>query len=117
MANEENAETTIDPLAGKFLQSLDSKGGSVYTERNYRQALVGFSAWAREQQAGELDWKALRRDDFRYFLRFLGRGKLSRAAIQLRFSALRLRPLAHRPWVYCARRTLERCRAVREEAL
>ena len=89
MANEENAETTIDPLAGKFLQSLDSKGGSVYTERNYRQALVEFSAWAGKQQGGALDWTTLRRDDFRYFLRFLGRGKLSRAAIQLRFSAFR----------------------------
>jgi site-specific recombinase XerD len=31
----------------------------------------------------------LRRDDFRDFLRFLGRSQLSRAAIQLRFSALR----------------------------
>src|SRR5580704_10532495 len=89
MTREENAETAIDPLAGKFLQSLAAKGGSAYTERNYRQALVGFSAWAREQQGGALDWTALRRDDFRYYLRFLGRGKLSRAAIQLRFSALR----------------------------
>ena len=35
------------------------------------------------------DWAALRRDDFRDYLRFLGRGQLSRAAIQLRFSALR----------------------------
>src|SRR5580658_8847663 len=89
MAREENAETAIDPLAGKFLQSLAAKGGSAYTERNYRQALVGFCAWAREQQGGALDWTTLRRDDFRYFLRFLGRGKLSLAAIQLRFSALR----------------------------
>src|SRR6185295_371747 len=31
----------------------------------------------------------LQRDDFRSYLRFLGRGNLSRAAIQLRFSALR----------------------------
>ena len=89
MAHEEHAESIIDPLAGKFLQSLAAKGGSVYTERNYRQALVEFSAWAKEQQGGGPDWTALRRDDFRYFLRFLGRGKLSRAAIQLRFSALR----------------------------
>jgi site-specific recombinase XerD len=89
MDREENAENTIDPFAGKFLQSLAAKGGSAYTERNYRQALVKFSAWAREQQGGGPDWTALRRDDFRYYLRFLGRGKLSRAAIQLRFSALR----------------------------
>src|SRR5207247_2320536 len=31
----------------------------------------------------------LHRDDFRAYLRFLGRNHLSRAAIQLRFSALR----------------------------
>jgi site-specific recombinase XerD len=85
----ENAATELDPLAGGFLQNLAAKGGSAYTERNYRQALIEFSAWAREQQGRAPDWTALRRDDFRYFLRFLGRSKLSRAAIQLRFSALR----------------------------
>jgi site-specific recombinase XerD len=36
-----------------------------------------------------VDWAALQRDDFRDYLRFLGRNKLSRAAVQLRFSALR----------------------------
>jgi len=34
-------------------------------------------------------WEALQRDDFRSYLRFLGRHKLGRAAIQLRFCALR----------------------------
>jgi len=86
---EENAEAMIGPLAGQFLRKLAAKGGSAYTERNYRQALVQFSKWTREQRGGAPDWAALRRDDFRYFLRFLGRSKLSRAAIQLRFSALR----------------------------
>ena len=86
---EENVEAIIGPWGGKFLQSLAAKGGSVYTERNYRQALVEFCAWAGEQRGGPPDWTALRRDDFRYFLRSLGRNKLSRAAIQLRFSALR----------------------------
>jgi len=85
----EHAVTVMDPLAVRFLQSLAAKGGSAYTERNYRQALAEFSAWAKEQRGGALDWTALCRDDFRYFLRHLGRGKLSRAAIQLRFSALR----------------------------
>ncbi len=85
----EKAETTLDPLAVGFLEALAARGGSVYTERNYRQALQQFSAWVGVQRGGVPDWTALRRDDFRYFLRFLGRGKLSRAAIQLRFSALR----------------------------
>ncbi len=82
-------ETKLDPLAGQFLQKLAAKGGSPYTERNYRQALLEFSSWIREQRGCPPDWAALQRDDFRYFLRFLGRSKLSRAAIQLRFSALR----------------------------
>ena len=34
-------------------------------------------------------WEQLQRDDFRSFVRFLGRNHLSRAATQLRFSALR----------------------------
>jgi integrase/recombinase XerC len=89
MEREENAVKTIDPWGVKFLQSLAAKGGSPYTERNYRQALLEFGAWAAQQRGGPPDWAALSRDDFRYFLRFLGRGKLSRAAIQLRFSALR----------------------------
>jgi site-specific recombinase XerD len=36
-----------------------------------------------------IDWQNLQRDDFRSYLRFLGRKNLGRAAIQLRFSALR----------------------------
>jgi site-specific recombinase XerD len=86
---EDNAERKIDPLAERFLQYLATRGGSAYTERNYRQALVEFTAWAREQRGGPPEWTALRRDDFRYFVRYLGRSKLSRAAIRLRFSALR----------------------------
>jgi integrase/recombinase XerC len=86
---DENATNIVDELVRKFLRHLAARGGSAYTERNYRQALLEFSAWAREQRGAPPDWTALRRDDFRYFLRFLGRGRLSRAAIQLRFSALR----------------------------
>jgi integrase/recombinase XerC len=67
----------------------DERGASVYTERNYRQTLLEFSGWSRNQRQAPPDWGALRRDDFRDFLRFLGRGRLSRAAVQLRFSALR----------------------------
>jgi integrase/recombinase XerC len=89
MAERKADVEVIGPWEGKFLQSLAAKGGSAYTERNYRQALLGFSAWVKGQRGGEPDWTALRRDDFRYYLRFLGRHKLSRAAIQLRFSALR----------------------------
>ncbi len=86
---DENVEKSLDEPVRNFLRHLAARGGSAYTERNYRQALVEFSAWACQQRGAPRDWTALRRDDFRYFLRFLGRGRLSRAAIQLRFSALR----------------------------
>ncbi|HEY3863010.1 MAG TPA: tyrosine recombinase XerC [Verrucomicrobiae bacterium] len=86
---EEKLEAVIGPWGIKFLQSLAARGGSVYTERNYRQALAQFGAWVKKERGAAPDWAALRRDDFRYFLRFLGRGKLSRAGIKLRFAALR----------------------------
>src|SRR5580692_4255066 len=87
--SESQTEEQPDPLRDKFLQHLASKGGSVYTERNYRQALREFSAWSKARNGGGPDWAARTRDDFRDFLRALGRNKISRAAVRLRFSALR----------------------------
>ena len=86
---EDPVAENMDPAAARFLQHLAAKGGSVYTERNYQQALREFAAWHKNQRGTAPDWAALRRDDFRDFLRFLGRSQRSRAAIQLRFSALR----------------------------
>ena len=57
--------------------------------RNYTQALHQFFRWHVAERQGPPPWEALQRDDFRGFLRSLGRNKLSHAAIQLRFSALR----------------------------
>jgi site-specific recombinase XerD len=48
-----------------------------------------FSHWHREERQQPPPWEKLQRDDFRNYLRFLGRQNLSRAAIQLRFCALR----------------------------
>jgi len=80
----------LDPWMEKFLRHLlAERAASVYTERNYRQALVEFHAWYLDRRQSSPDWNTLVRDDFRDFLRFLGRGKLSRAAVRLRFSALR----------------------------
>lgn len=79
-----------DKWAKKFLQHLTAdRGASVYTQRNYRQALTEFCNWHKEERKQPPAWSALRRDDFRAYVRFLGRGNLSRAAIQLRFCALR----------------------------
>src|SRR3954468_13568203 len=74
----------------EFLTHLESeRGASVYTVRNYRDALGEFSAWHQSERQSALDWLTLQRDDFRSYLRFLGRQKLSRSATSLRFSALR----------------------------
>ena len=79
-----------DKWIQKFLNHLATdRGASVYTQRNYRQALIEFRQWHQEERHQAPAWRALQRDDFRGYLRFLGRGKLSRAAIQLRFCALR----------------------------
>lgn len=79
-----------DPRAVEFLQHLATdRGASAYTQRNYRQALFEFAAWHQAERQAPPDWLKLGRDDFRSFLRFLGRKHLGRAAIALRFSALR----------------------------
>jgi len=79
-----------DKLIGKFLEHLATdRGVSTYTQRNYTQALTEFHRWHQEERQQPPAWKALQRDDFRAYLRFLGRHNLGRAAIQLRFSALR----------------------------
>jgi site-specific recombinase XerD len=51
--------------------------------------LTEYSRWHRQERQQPPVWARLQRDDFRSYLRFLGRGNLSRAAIQLRFCALR----------------------------
>jgi integrase/recombinase XerC len=87
-----------DKWIQKFLAHLATdRGASAYTQRNYRQALMEFVQWQKSlqptvhspQSMPAVDWDKLQRDDFRNYLRFLGRQNLGRAAIQLRFSALR----------------------------
>ncbi len=89
--NPGQADTEIrDTWIQKFLAHLATdRGASVYTQRNYRQALAEFYHWHRQERQQPPAWEQLQRDDFRAYLRFLGRQNLSRAAIQLRFCALR----------------------------
>ncbi len=61
----------------------------MYTIRNYRQALFEVHQWHATERSAPPAWLKLARDDFRSYLRFLGRNNISRAAIQLRFSAQR----------------------------
>ena len=79
-----------DEWIRQFLQHLATdKGASIYTQRNYRQALVELFQWHQEDRKQPPNWKTLQRDDFRAYLRYLSRNNLSRAATQLRFSAFR----------------------------
>ncbi len=79
-----------DKWISKFLTHLATdRGASVYTQRNYSQALAEISRWHLAERKLLPAWEKLQRDDFRAFVRFLGRNNLSRAAVQLRFSALR----------------------------
>jgi len=80
----------LDAQAERFLTHLATdRGASVYTQRNYRLALAEFSEWHKEERKAVPEWAKLQRDDFRAYLRFLGRKNLGRAGTQLRFSALR----------------------------
>jgi len=86
----QNKPALVDKWIQKFLAHLAvDRGASVYTQRNYKQALTEFSRWHLEECKSPPVWEKLQRDDFRSFVRFLGRNNLSRAAVQLRFSALR----------------------------
>ena len=79
-----------DQLVGQFLQHLATdRGASAYTRRNYEQALRDFGAWHGRERQGAPVWEKLQRDDFRGYLRSLGRQHLGRASVRLRFAALR----------------------------
>ncbi|HEU6449728.1 MAG TPA: site-specific tyrosine recombinase/integron integrase [Verrucomicrobiae bacterium] len=79
-----------DKWISKFLAHLATdRGASAYTQKNYRQALEEFFRWHLEERKSPPLWEKLTRDDFRNYVRFLGRNNLGRAAVSLRFSALR----------------------------
>jgi integrase/recombinase XerC len=81
---------SADSHPAQFLTHLATdRGASEYTQRNYRAALAEFTLWHEAERQCPPSWPKLGRDDFRSYLRFLGRQKLSRSATSLRFSALR----------------------------
>lgn len=86
----DSADLPMDEHAQQFFQHLAAERGvSPYTLRNYRQALVEFCGWHVTERNSSPCWERLQRDDFRAYLRFLGRNQMGRSATQLRFSALR----------------------------
>lgn len=89
-SEEESAAPPPDALVAGFLAHLGAERGvSAYTARNYAQALREFAAWYRAERQVEPPWTTLRKEEFRLYLRHLGRLTLSPAATRLRFSALR----------------------------
>lgn len=79
-----------DPLLTAFYSHLTAERAvSPYTLRNYTQALTEFTAWYTAQHHHAPRWTEVPREQFRFYLRHLGRQSLSPAAIRLRFSALR----------------------------
>jgi site-specific recombinase XerD len=88
---ETNTEPSVsEPNIKAFLEHLQTeRGASDYTVRNYRQTLNEFCRWFESTRQQPPSWPQLQRDDFRHYLRFLGRNQLSRAGIRLRFSSLR----------------------------
>ncbi|MBL9173748.1 MAG: tyrosine recombinase XerC [Verrucomicrobiales bacterium] len=90
MTPDADTPPAADPLVERFRQHLvTGRNASPYTARNYLHALGEFSTWHRETAGKAPDWTALRREDFRLYLRSLGRRGLARSPVHLRFSALR----------------------------
>jgi integrase/recombinase XerC len=85
-----NTESMADTSVAAFLTHLQTdRGASNYTFRNYGHGLREFAAWHVQERKSPPDWAKLGRDDFRAYLRYLGRQGLGRAGVHLRFSALR----------------------------
>lgn len=90
MTPDAKTEPPTDKWVVRFLQYLAAeRGASDYTRRNYAQALREFIRWHQAERGAPPDWTRLERDDFRAYIRFLGREQLGRASVHLRFSALR----------------------------
>ena len=80
----------MDEHVQQFMQHLSAERGvSVYTIRNYRHTLTHFTEWHQHERRAAPRWLELQRDDFRAYLRFLGRNRMSQGSTRLRFSALR----------------------------
>lgn len=89
-SNPPNPDAPADSHVAAFLAHLRSeRNASDYTSRNYAHALREFTAWHQATHQSAPDWTRLQRDDFRSYLRHLGRSHLGRAALRLRFSGLK----------------------------
>lgn len=89
MAGAHEKKDADEHLQAFIAHLTNERGASPYTIRNYSHTLGEFVNWHEQARGGPPAWEKLQRDDFRFYLRQLGRNKLSRAATQLRFSALR----------------------------
>lgn len=90
MAAADVADPKDDHWVEEFLRHVAvDRGLSTLSHRNYAAALAEFRSWHLETTGQPPPWPTLTRDDFRAYLRQLGRRHLSPSAVRLRFSALR----------------------------
>jgi len=84
------ADVPPDRWERRFLQHLATdRGASPHTQRGYARALAEFRRWHHQERGRPPAWERLDRDDFRAFLRCLGRRGLGRSTTRVTFSALR----------------------------
>jgi integrase/recombinase XerC len=90
MPTSARALLSRDSWVEQFFQHLGAERGlSAYTLRNYQQTFAEFVQWFESERRHRPEWVELQRDDFRAYLRHLGRKNLGRDTTRLRFSALR----------------------------
>jgi len=65
---DENAVPAADARILEFLRHLATdKDASIYTQRNYRQTLLEFFAWFKQQRGAAPDWPAFSATTFEIF--------------------------------------------------
>lgn len=79
-----------EPWLDAFFEYLQTERRvSKYTIRNYSQSISEFTRWLETTDRRNCHWRDLTRNDFRQYLRGLGRKRLGAASIRVRFAALR----------------------------
>jgi len=74
MSEKPPREPIEDAVLNEFWRHLSAdRGASNYTQRNYRQTLTEFYRWHVNERQRAPIWTELERDDFRAYLRWLGR--------------------------------------------
>ena len=69
LKTQSSASPDTDQWIQKFLTHLATdRNASIYTQRNYKQALEEFFHWHKNERKATPVWEKLHRDDFRAYL-------------------------------------------------